>query len=881
MTTFGSTQIDSQPFSTPDLRRWFERTCGRHDCFERRPTALGLLASALIAVIPLVFASCGGTNQPTTAGTAPSNLSYPQSSINATVGAAITADTPTITGTVTSYSSTPALPAGLVLDTSMGTISGTPTATSAAATYVVKAANSFGSTTTSVQITVKLGVLPPAQFAYPQTSLVLEVGQPFASDIPAYSGTVGSFSVSPALPAGLTLDPATGAVYGVPSAASASNQYTVTASNQGGSTTASLTLAVNPALTTLLDLGSAHSIAKILSVNGKVAVEDVSGHWVLIDYASGTTIASGEQGLNGSSPPLPGLNSAGPWPFDMEGSTLAVGVANGLELRSTVNGQLLAILSSPLIDHPVREWWRLAADGSYVCAGSSAGLSAWSNSGALLFNRTGDYSGANVFAAPGKIQVASGAAGSSVIETVSVADGSSVVGPGFSGSFNMWFADGSHFLTSLGNNVWTYDTSSVQQSFVTLPTSGVLGAVGNWLWTFDSTSTYTLTVYAAGSATAAGTYTVGVSGTPIPSGQTVALVPPGWPSLTVIDLSGATPAENTYAVPTANNAAYAWTSASMWFFGNGAGAVIDGASLSATPRYLTQGSAVAIGGSASEVAVTVSNGTIYSFDPTIATPQQTISFLSSQVALSADGSVLVAEGANDVQYQPDQTLNVYALPAATLIHSFPYQLASPGGPNLMGFSFATGGSNIGVGTATYTASANLLARQVTAVTGGPVLWSDTPPPPSLPALDYPAPPQLSPDGSLIAAVSDVRTPGVTTTIFNNGTAATAVSGFAVGWIDDTQLLVDNYSIVKDAPPYNGCTIYSSSGVAISSPPLPEIQHFQPVSPGLIYTPDSNTIYSTSSGQATWTSPYPYGGVGATAGGYVVFLSGARVVAQSQ
>jgi hypothetical protein len=58
-------------------------------------------------------------------------------------------------------------------------------------------------------------------------------------------------------------------------------------------------------------------------------------------------------------------------------------------------------------------------------------------------------------------------------------------------------------------------------------------------------------------------------------------------------------------------------------------------------------------------------------------------------------------------------------------------------------------------------------------------------------------------------------------------------------------------------------------------------NFQTVGSGLIYAPDSNTIYSTSTGSVTWTSMYPHQGVGAAAAGDVVFLSGARVVVQSQ
>jgi len=867
------------------LLRPIFRLLSSYGRLRRRSCALRLLGIAVIVLVLVFVVSCGGGNQPMVSqsaqrGTPPSNLSYPQSAINATVGTVIPADTPTVTGTVTSYSCSPALPTGLALDTSVGTISGTPTAATAMATYTIKASNSSGSTTTAVQITVTPAIPPPSKLSYPQTSMLLEVGQPFASNIPTYGGSVATFSVSPSLPIGLTLDTNTGAIYGLPSASSTINTYTVTASNQGGSTTASLTVLVNPALTTLLDLGAATWIAKILSSNGNVVVQDVSGHWILMRYASGTKIASGEQGPDGL------------WPLDMEGSILAVGVANGLEVRSAVDGHLLAIITSPMID-PVEattsaSWWRLASDGSYICAGSSASLTAWSTSGNVLFTRTGDYSHANLFAGPGKIQIALGPAGAAVIETVSVPEGSSSVGPTFSGSFNTWFLDGSRFLTNLSNGVWTYDSSSTELSFVTLPTFNpavghpLLGGVGNWVWTIVSSSETTVTVYPVGSSNAAGSYSVDVSGVAIASGNTIGLLRYGSASVEVVDLSGATPSENTYTVPTAYNTAYAVTSGSVWLVGNRHGTVVDGSSLSTTPRFLTQGGVFNIAGSTSNVAVAVANGTIYSFNPTIATPQQSIPFSSSQVELSSDGTVLAAAAnQNDFQYHPDRTLNVYALPAATVIHSWPYQIS--GTPSFFSFSLATGGSNIGQVTGTWDGTMWHFLREVTAVTGGPLIWSDTPPSPFIPG-DFPSAPSLSPNGDLIAASSDLRTAFAVTTIYNNGAAATAVPGIAVGWIDDTQLLVDTYVQVDKfgiQMQYNGCVIYSPTGTSLSTPPLPAIGFFQTVGPGLIYTPDSNTIYSISTGEPTWTSTYPYGGNGATAGGYVVFASGARVVAQSQ
>src|SRR5207253_885988 len=58
-------------------------------------------------------------------------------------------------------------------------------------------------------------------------------------------GTVTSYSVAPPLPAGLTLDGTTGVISGTPSAITAAANYTVTASNAAGSTTAAVNITVN------------------------------------------------------------------------------------------------------------------------------------------------------------------------------------------------------------------------------------------------------------------------------------------------------------------------------------------------------------------------------------------------------------------------------------------------------------------------------------------------------------------------------------------------------------------------------------------------------------------------------------------------------------
>ena len=84
----------------------------------------------------------------------PTGLSYTPSSVTGTVGTAISSLSPAVTGTVTTYSVSPSLPAGLSINSSTGVISGTPSVTAASATYTVTATNSVGSTTATVTIVV-------------------------------------------------------------------------------------------------------------------------------------------------------------------------------------------------------------------------------------------------------------------------------------------------------------------------------------------------------------------------------------------------------------------------------------------------------------------------------------------------------------------------------------------------------------------------------------------------------------------------------------------------------------------------------------------------------------------------------------------------------
>ena len=156
----------------------------------------------------------------------------------------MTTVTPTSSGgTVTSWSISGTLPAGLTFSTSTGAISGTPTSITSTTTYTVTASNTGGSATTTVTILVNDAA---PVIAYSPSSLTLTKGSAMSTVSPSSTGgTVTSWSISPALPTGLTFNNTNGAISGTPTGVSSSNNYTVTATNLGGSGTAIVTIQVN------------------------------------------------------------------------------------------------------------------------------------------------------------------------------------------------------------------------------------------------------------------------------------------------------------------------------------------------------------------------------------------------------------------------------------------------------------------------------------------------------------------------------------------------------------------------------------------------------------------------------------------------------------
>lgn len=208
----------------------------------------GTPSAASVAANYTVTVSDGSTSATATitiavSGTA--TLSPGTQTVTGRVGAAITATTAfTSTGLGTRYFSiAPALPAGLVFSSSTGVLSGTATAAKEATTYVVTAADGTNYAVATMRLTISaVPVMTPASQAVSGVvGTAIATTSVFAA--PTVTGTK-TFTVSPALPTGLTLNATTGAVSGTPTAVSTQTTYIVTATDGTNFATSTLTVVV-------------------------------------------------------------------------------------------------------------------------------------------------------------------------------------------------------------------------------------------------------------------------------------------------------------------------------------------------------------------------------------------------------------------------------------------------------------------------------------------------------------------------------------------------------------------------------------------------------------------------------------------------------------
>jgi len=612
---------------------------------------------------------------------------------------------------------------------------------------------------------------------------------------------------------------------------------------------------------TLFDLGHTADITSLQESDSRLLSQDRTAHWVLWDLTVRRAVLEGDDAQGA-----------------LAGRTLVI-VGHGLE---QVYDALTGTPRFSIPTSPVQ--FGVAQDGSYVWTADSSALSVRSSvDGHVIVTRSGAYDTARVFAAPDEVRVALGPAGSQAIERIGT-DGSRSVTSQFSGDFASWFTDGQHFLTTVGTTVWVYDDAAAETGIWNLShavdSAVILTGQGAYFWVyFSNIPPYQLALYSLTGGTApVATYDEDVLTTAFGVGSVIGVLPYGTGALRLIDLSGSSPSVTSFNIPAAYLQTFTADASGRWAVGNVHGVVYDSDAVTSGQPPIGLGTAFSVAGAPTgRAAAATAGGSILLFDVTSSFQTTgTIAFASSQVELSSDGTVLGAAGnLVDSQYSPDDSLHLYALPAATLTASFPY--SSSGSPHFFGFALAASGLRFGRVTGTFDGTWSF-EREIDDGSGT-ILTDVLPRPNGFDASNIP-PILLMPSGMAIALPDAQRVPAATTRIYSDATLVSAVPGYAVGWLDDNLLLVDTYAFMGARFPvgFVGSRLYDAAGNFVATSPLPEIEALQVVSGSRVYDRLRNVVYDTLDGSMVWRGPDLSGSRGAVAGPYVVFPTDGHLVA---
>lgn len=232
------------------------------------------------------------------------SLAPASQSVPGTIGLNFSTDPITVTGVADPFFTvTPDLPAGWTLNPFTGVISGTRDYAASDSTYSVTAVSPVplqrGAATVVMEATPAPTVTPANQVISGVVGTVVATSALTVTDLPG-----ANFTISPALPAGLALNPATGEVTGtVQAPVAVTTVYTITATSGGRQATSTLTQTDTPSSPTITSVQPASGPTGGGTTVTITGTDFEAGATVTFGGVAGTVTALGATTISVVTPP--------------------------------------------------------------------------------------------------------------------------------------------------------------------------------------------------------------------------------------------------------------------------------------------------------------------------------------------------------------------------------------------------------------------------------------------------------------------------------------------------------------------------------------------------------------------------------------------------
>ena len=550
--------------------------------------------------------------------------------------------------------------------------------------------------------------------------------------------------------------------------------------------------------------------------------------------------------------------------------------ARALELRSTADGRMLTRIE---INDAKLLGAGLARDASYVWATTATMLTVWTQDGRKLIEEPGRYDldAPAVLATPGALYLPRNSA--HTIDIIEVASGSTLPGPRYVGAFARWLSDGG-FITTTSNDVRVYDRAGAQRHLQPVAVAEELGADGAWLWIAAETATHWIVnVYAIGDTKPVATYDLPLT-EPAWSNRGPIIAAPGSigflntkrGTLWRLDLTGSAPTMQAYVYPVDRLDGYTAARPGDWTV-SGAGVLFPGADYGAPdgPLYASCGPVLGLSGARSSIAVATADRRIRVLDLSPANrgkPLLTLSYPTTHVELSRDGTILLATG-RDSSALPMGPLRAFAVPSGRVLRTWD-DLDEPD-KALFGYTISDDGTRVAREICdTLVGDRQACDLYVSELQEDRLLFHAGPIVRPRARREVQSL-RLSPDGSRLAySPEDVPLTRTTLVYERAGDASTearlvvTIPGHLGGWESDDRLLVNQYDwrATAVAPTFREVTYVGTAAVDLQGTTL-WMHRGASIDPGslrvdgdssLFFGSASNGVYDLSSGKPRYRWP---------------------------